>query len=198
MGVATLVAAEFEVSRSPDSIVAGAYIFKVIPAASTQIAGWRGAPVRAFMGSLETRGQFGCSPPMHTDACLRYSGMGYQSAEIAIDKCDAGKLALVHSGGAGCNGHGARKEELAQSAKVGYRPCCARATHVSIPTGCALGEYSGLKGRGLASWTSNGPCAGRRHGGLLFRGGLRGWVLGLGSPISGFRRPWPLGSNVPS
>ena len=47
---------------------------------------------------------------------------GYQCAEIVIDKCDAGKLTLVHRGGAGYTGHGALKEELNQSAKAGYRP----------------------------------------------------------------------------
>ena len=98
------------------------------------------SPIREVLGFLQARGQFGFPPSMHLDACLGYCCVGYQGAEMALSKCDAGKYILVRLGGAVSKGCDAAKSNLAQKAKVGYCPCCTKATQIAIPMSYHLGE----------------------------------------------------------
>ena len=68
--------------------------------------------------------QFGYPPTMRTEACLGYFCMGYQSAEIAMTKCDAGQFILARLVGAVSTGHDVAKKELTHRAEVGYCPSC--------------------------------------------------------------------------
>ena len=54
----------------------------------------RKSPLRGVLGILRARGQFGFPPTMHTDACLGYCAMGYQSSEAAREPCDASRRIL--------------------------------------------------------------------------------------------------------
>ena len=151
---------------------------------------------------------------MHAVACLGYSRNVYQSAEITMDTCEAGKFILACPGAVAQKGRDSPKKELTQRAIVGNCPCCARATHAAIPARETLGEYSGLKGRGLALRMPEGPRAGRqlavRHyvkdsGGTPLPNSGDGLcrILEafpcriLGCSIFGFRRSGPLCSNDP-
>ena len=73
---------------------------------------------------------------MHADAPPAYSRMAFQSAEIAMVQCDAGKFLLALPEGPVTKGRNAPKTVLAQGAEVGCRPCCARATRYAYPPMC--------------------------------------------------------------
>ena len=62
---------------------------------------------------------------------------------------------------------------MAQRAKLGYRPCCARPTHAAGPNRYAAGEFSKEKVRGLSQWTGHGPSAARRYAACVF---AQSWV----------------------
>ena len=54
------------------------------------------------------------------------------------------------------------KDGLCQKARVGFCPCCARATHVAIPQTYAIGAMGPLKQMGARLWAASGPWAPRR------------------------------------
>ena len=83
--------------------------------------------------------------------------MGYQCAEIANQKCDAGKFILGSFEGRVSKGQDATNKNFARRAKVGKCPCCTRATYVASLSMCKLGGNSGLNDRGPAFGMSDGP-----------------------------------------
>ena len=93
-----------------------------------------------------------------------------------------------------------QNKKFAPQAKVGYCSRCTRVTHVARPARNKPGGYSGLKGRRLASWISEGSRAARRSKGSPLREGIWGYgvatVEELSCPGPAFRRSGPLGSNV--
>ena len=87
---------------------------------------------------------------MHTDACLGFCWIGYQSSEVAGHHCDAFRNILIRMKVAIAKGHDASKQNSAQKAKVGHCPCCTKATHIALPPTYPLGERSAKKGRGMS------------------------------------------------
>ena len=59
--------------------------------------------------------------------------MACWGAVVAMAECDAGKFTLVRFE---AHAHNAPKMELGLGAKVGYCPCCTRATHIACPPMC--------------------------------------------------------------
>ena len=64
--------------------------------------------------------------------------------------------------------HSATKQNIIQSAKVGYRPSCAKATHVALPASYALGEHSDMEAEGFTVLEQFGPRAPRRLAALHY------------------------------
>ena len=96
----------------------------------------REAFIRELLGSPLGRGQFG------------YPCTGCQGAESAVAWGGAGKYTLARIEGPATKGRNAEQAELGRIAKVGYCPCCSRATHIANPPRCKLGKYSCLKAAG--------------------------------------------------
>ena len=115
--------------------------------------------VRGILGVLSFPGQAGYPAPMNTEACLGYSTMGYQSAELAIQSCDAQRRLPVRRVGKATRGHGAGQKELAQRAEVGFRLCCATLSPAAVPPTYCLGPLDPLKARGTRLWGKIGPWA---------------------------------------
>ena len=96
---------------------------------------------------------------------------------------------------------------LPQKANVGFRSCCASATHIAVSPTFALGASSPIREPGVTLWLPYGPWAGRRSATAsyvfdsnvaLLRIG-RGWVarsLEFNSPDPP-SRPRPKGRLVP-
>ena len=59
-------------------------------------------------------------------------------------------------------GHDGKANNFCRRAKVGYCPCCTRATHVAIPPPYPLGPYGGLKHTGIRLRAEFDPWAPRR------------------------------------
>ena len=89
--------------------------------------------VRGILGVLSFPGQAGYPAPMDTEACLGYSTMGYQSAELAIQSCEARRSLPVRREGQATCGHGAGQKKLDQRAEVGFRLCCTALSFVAVP-----------------------------------------------------------------
>ena len=61
-----------------------------------------------------------------------------------------------------------RKGDVAQRAEVGYRPCCARPTHIAVPSRYVGGEFSPQKAREISLRTERGTWPGRCFAACLF------------------------------
>ena len=114
------------------------------------------------MVSLPSQGQIGYPPTMSTDAALGYPRMASQSAALAMAKSDAGEFVLARLEGSVAEGHAAPRKDQDQKAKVGCCPCCARATHITIPRRHRLGEFTWFDDRGPPLREVRGPLAPRR------------------------------------
>ena len=55
--------------------------------------------------------------------------------------------------------HTTSEQNIVRRAKVGYGPCCSRATHAAIPPSYASGDYRSMETRGLAASKIFGPWA---------------------------------------
>ena len=130
---------------------------KFVPPAARKVS------PREIVQILGNPDQVGYPASMNTDACLGYSVMGYQSWDVVYDHCEAWKWTLVRLEGRLSKGRDAKaKDGICQKAKVGYCPCCTRATHVAIPQSYAIGAMDPLKQMGIRLWTAFGPWAPRR------------------------------------
>ena len=63
---------------------------------------------------------------------------------------------------------GGKKDDIARRAKAGYCPCCARPTHVALPSRYAAGEHSGHKARGVQLRRDRGSWAARFFAAVFF------------------------------
>ena len=64
------------------------------------------------LSALDSPGLVGYPPTMQTDACLRFSVMGHQSAFVAFNHCEAAKSLLARLTGRATKGRVARKTWL--------------------------------------------------------------------------------------
>ena len=69
---------------------------------------------------------------------MGYSATGYRSWEAPGDICDARRSILIRLVGPVAKRNDA-KSVLAQKAKVGFSPCCVRATHSAVSLAFQLG-----------------------------------------------------------
>ena len=99
---------------------------------------------------------------MNADAALEFSRMDCQGFHVTFNQCEAEGFPLVRLGGSASHARAASKQNLPEGAKVGYSPCCTRATHVVAPPVRRPGDYSPGEAQGLAPWKKCGPCAPRR------------------------------------
>ena len=102
--------------------------------------------------------------------CLRAKGeVGNPAAIATVAQLDilfgsregSGSI-LVRLDGTCARAHQGPRSEPAQRAKVGYRPCCARATHIAIPPRYTVGEFSKQKANGLQLLREHSPWAAGR------------------------------------
>ena len=56
-------------------------------------------------------------------------------------------------------GPGATGRDASPEAKVGFRPCCVKATHIAVPLSFELGANGWLGKMGMKLWTPEGPWA---------------------------------------
>ena len=122
----------------------------------------RKSSLTEVLGLLRTRGQFGFPLSMQTDACLGFCSMGYQSSGVARNHCDAFRRILIRSEGSVANRRDSSKQNWAQRAKVGYCPCCAKATQIALPPTYLPGENSSVEEPEMSLLAEDGPWAGRR------------------------------------
>ena len=112
---------------------------------------------------LENPDQVGYPASTNTDACLGKSDMGYQSWDAVYGHCEAWKWTLVRLEGRLSKGNdGKAKDGICQKAKVGYCPCCTRATLVAIPQSYAIRAMDPSKHVGIRLWAAFRPWAPRR------------------------------------
>ena len=113
--------------------------------------------MREVMALLQEKGQMGYPPPIATDARLGYAVMAHQSAEILSGPCEGDGSILVRLEGSCSRAHPGAKHGLAQGAKAGYCPCCAKATHIATPAPYAAGESSKTEAHCSMPWGTSGP-----------------------------------------
>ena len=100
-------------------------------------------------------------PAISTDTQSTHSVMAYQIYEALFDSCGGDESISVRLELARARALG-QKGVWPESAKVGYCPCCALATHTAAPLRYEEGEFPNEKARGLMLWRKNGPWAARR------------------------------------
>ena len=105
---------------------------------------------RAVMGVLRSKGQVGYQPSVAIDAHPGYSAMANQSETISFGSREGDSHILVQFGGTCARPHPGGRNDLAQRARAGYRPCCARPTHVAVPARYEVGAFAPEKARGLS------------------------------------------------
>ena len=83
--------------------------------------------------------------------------------EILLNVCEGSQSLLLRIEGFRTKGHDSTTKELAQKAKVGLCPCCARATHVLVPPVYPVGRSDRKKQNSISLWQSYGPFATRNY-----------------------------------
>ena len=120
------------------------------------------------MAFLTAKGHVGYPPTKTTDSRLGYLVMLSDSAEIRFGSREGHVSILVRPEGSCTRAHPGAKNELAQSAKVGYCPFCTKETHIAAPARYTVREFSNGKAHGLTPWGANGPWAERRSAACLY------------------------------
>lgn len=92
--------------------------------------GLRRAGVLEFLAVASCLGQVGYRASMNMGASLGYATMGRQPPFLAFQNCVPQRSLLVRLEGQATRAHRAEEAELAQRAKVGYRPCRTRSTRI--------------------------------------------------------------------
>ena len=87
---------------------------------------------------------------MNADASSGPWLLGNPNPEVGCGSRGAGGPLLVCLSSTTSRAHSETKQNLAQRAKVGYCPCCVRATHVATPPAFSLAEYDALRVTDLA------------------------------------------------
>ena len=92
----------------------------------------------------------------------------YMAPEVLLNICDGHQFLLLRIEGYCTKGHEATTKELAQKAKVGLCPCCARATHVLVPPAYPAGTPDRKKRNQISLWQRFGPFGTRNYAAALY------------------------------
>ena len=120
------------------------------------------------MEILKTPNQLGLPASTNTDSKLGWAVYSYMAPEVLLDVCEGSQSLLLRIEGYSTRGHNSSSQELAQKAKVGLRPCCARATHVLVPPAYLVGKSDRKKQNSISLWQSLGPFATRNYAAALY------------------------------
>ena len=124
------------------------------------------------MEVLRYKGQVCYPPSVATDAQLGFSVIAYQSAELLFDRREGCGRILARSVGTCARAHKASKDvDITQRARASFCPCCAKPTHIAVPSRYAAGEFSLSKAWGNSSTKERGPWAVRFYAASLFAQG---------------------------
>ena len=113
-------------------------------------SGIRKAGFREVIEVLRCPGQVGYLPSVATNAQLGFSVTTYQSAELLFDRRGGSGCVLVRLVGTCARAFKAKEADVAQHAEVGFRPRCAKRTHVAAPSSYSVGEFSSSKEQGIS------------------------------------------------
>ena len=120
------------------------------------------------MEILKTPDQLGLPASTNTDSQLGWAVYSYMAPEVLLDVCEGSQSLLLRIEGYSTRGHSSSSQELAQKAKVGLCPCCARATHVLVPPAYLVGKSDRKKQNSISLWQSFGPFATRNYAAALY------------------------------
>ena len=121
---------------------------------------------RELMEILRAPKQLGLPASTNTDSKLGWAVYSYMAPEVLLDLCEGSQSILLRIEGYSTRGHDSK--ELAQKAKVGVCPCCARATHVLIPPTYSVGKSDRKKQNSILLWQRHGPYATRNYAAALY------------------------------
>ena len=88
--------------------------------------------------------------------------------EVLLNVCEGHQFLLLRVEGFCSKGHESSSRELAQKAKVGLCPCCARATHVLVPPVYPIGKPDRKKRNAISLWQQYGPFATRNYSAAMY------------------------------
>ena len=88
--------------------------------------------------------------------------------EVLLNICEGHQFLLLRIEGYCTKGHESSTKELAQKAKVGLCPCCARATHVLVPPVYPVGTPDRKKRNQVFLWQKHGPFGTRNFAAALY------------------------------
>ena len=88
--------------------------------------------------------------------------------EILLNVCEGNQYLLLRIEAYCTKGHESSTRELAQKAKVGLCPCCARATHVLVPPTYPVGKPDRKKRNLISLWQQFGPFATRNYSAAMY------------------------------
>ena len=90
------------------------------------------------------------------------------SPEVLLNICEGHQYLLLRVEGYCSKGYESSSTALAQKAKVGLCPCCARATHVLVPPVYPIGKPDRKKRNAIALWQQYGPFATRNFSAAMY------------------------------
>ena len=123
---------------------------------------------RELVQILRAPQQLGLPASSNTDAKLGWAVYSYMAPEVLLNICEGHQYLLLRIEGYCTKGHEAPTKEIAQKAKVGLCPCCARATHVLVPPAYPVGTPDRKKRNQIALWQRFGPFGTRNYAAALF------------------------------
>ena len=123
---------------------------------------------RELVQILKAPHQLGLPASSNTDSKLGWAVYSYMAPEVLLNICEGRQHLLLRIEGYCTKGHEASNKEIAQKAKVGLCPCCARATHVLVPPAYPVGRPDRKKRNQIYLWQRFGPFGARNYAAALY------------------------------
>ena len=123
---------------------------------------------RELVQILKAPNQLGLPASSNSDSKLGWAVYSYMSPEVLLDICEGRQHLLLRIEGYCTKGHEASNKDIAQRAKVGLCPCCARATHVFVPPAYPIGRPDRKKRNQIYLWQRFGPFGTRNYAAALY------------------------------
>ena len=123
---------------------------------------------RELVQILKAPHQLGLPASSNTDSKLGWAVYSYMAPEVLLNVCEGHQHLLLRIEGYCTKGHEASSKEIAQKAKVGLCPCCARATHVLVPPAYPVGRPDRKKRNQISLWQRYGPFGARNYAAALY------------------------------